>query len=54
MNAIEVIMTARIRMRAPISAASRIGNPASRCSLANSTIRMPFFAAKAISTTMPI
>ena len=32
----------------------RIGMPASRCSLANSTIRMPFFAASAISTTRPI
>ena len=35
-------------------AGSRIDMPASRCSLANSTIRMPFLAASAISTTRPI
>ena len=54
MNAIEVIITARIRILAPITAASRIDSPASRCSLANSTIRIPFLAANEISTTMPI
>ena len=53
-KAIEVIITARNRIRAPRVAASTIDNPASRCSLANSTIRMPFFAASAISTTKPI
>ncbi len=54
MKAIEVIITARNRMRAPSAAASRIGLAGSRCSLANSTIRMPFLAASAISTTRPI
>jgi len=54
MNAIEVINTARIRILAPSDAASRMESPDSRASLANSTIRMPFFAASAISTTMPI
>ena len=53
MKATEVIITARKRKRAPSTAASRIGRPASRCSFANSTMRMPFFAASAISTTSP-
>ena len=53
-KAIEVIITARNRVFAPSRAASAIGRPASRCSLANSTIRMPFLAARAISTTRPI
>ncbi len=54
MNARLVIMTARNRSREPRIAASWIDLPCSRCSLANSMIRMPFFAARAISTTMPI
>ena len=54
MKAIEVIITARNRICDPSAAASRIESPASRCSLANSTIRMPFLAASAISTTRPI
>ena len=54
MNATDVIITARNRARAPLTAASRMLSPASRRSLANSTIRMPFFAASAISTTRPI
>jgi hypothetical protein len=54
MNAIDVIMTARKRICAPSAAASAMPMPASRCSLANSTIRMPFFAASAINTTRPI
>ncbi len=53
-NATEVIITARNRVRAPSSAASRMPMPSSRRSLANSTIRMPFLAASAISTTKPI
>ncbi len=54
MKATDVIITARNRVRAPSTAASRMLSPASRRSLANSTIRMPFFAASAISTTSPI
>ena len=54
MNAMLVIITARNRVFAPNCAASEIDSPASRRSLANSTIRMPFFAASAISTTRPI
>ena len=38
----------------PSTAASMIDMPCSRRSLANSMIRMPFLAASAISTTMPI
>ena len=54
MKANEVIITGRKRRRAPSVAASSSGTPCSRCSLANSTIRMPFLAARPISTTMPI
>ena len=54
MKAKLVIITGRKRSRAPSIAASVIDRPRSRCSLANSTIRMPFLAASAISTTMPI
>ncbi len=54
MKAKEVIITERKRMRAPFVAASTMEEPCSRCSLANSTIRMPFLAARAISTTRPI
>jgi hypothetical protein len=53
-KAMEVIITARNRILAPSTAASRKGMPFSRCSLANSTIKIPFFAASAISTTRPI
>ena len=49
-----VIITARKRSLAPSVAASSTGTPFSRCSLANSTMRMAFFAASAIRTTMPI
>ena len=38
----------------PVSCRVRRATPCSRFSLANSTIRMPFFAASPISTTMPI
>ena len=54
MKAMLVIITARNRVCAPSRAASFNGLPASRCSLANSTMRMPFLAASAISTTRPI
>ena len=54
MKANEVIITGRKRRRAPSVAASSRGTPCSRRSFANSTIRMPFFAASPISTTMPI
>ncbi len=54
MNAKLVIITARKRSRAPSIAASSIERPCSRRSLAYSTIRMPFLAASAISTTRPI
>ncbi len=47
MNANEVIMTGRNRRRAPSVAASSKGTPLSLCSFANSTMRMPFFAANA-------
>ena len=54
-KAMEVIITARNRSRAPSIAASRMERwRCSRASLANSMIRMPFFAASAISTTRPI
>ena len=46
MNANEVIITGRNRRRAPSVAAISKGTPCSRRSFANSTIRMPFFAAK--------
>jgi hypothetical protein len=54
MKAKEVTITGRKRRRAPSVAASRSGTPCARRSFANSTIRMPFFAASPISTTMPI
>ena len=50
----EVVITARKRVRAHSIAASVIGSPCSRRALANSTIRMAFFAASAIRTTRPI
>ena len=45
--------TARNRMLAPSMAESITDTPSARRSLANSTIRMPFLAASAISTTSP-
>jgi len=54
MKASDVIITGRKRRRAPSVAASSNGTPRSRCSFANSTMRMPFFAASPISTIMPI
>ena len=54
MKAKLVIITGRKRSRAPSIAASAIDDPSSRLALANSTIRMPFLLASAISTTMPI
>ena len=54
MKAKLVIITARKRVRAPSIAASAIAMPSSRRALANSTIRIAFFAASAISTTRPI
>ena len=54
MKAKDVIITGRNRSLAPSVAASSNGMPSARRSLANSTMRMPFFAANPISTTMPI
>ena len=54
MKANDVIMTARKRRLAALMAAATISSPCRRCSMANSTIRMAFLAASAISTTMPI
>lgn len=50
----DVIITARKRRRAPRVAASSMVAPRARASIANSTIRMAFFAASAMSTTTPI
>jgi len=54
MKAKEVIRIGRRRRRAPSIAASTSGLPRSYASLANSTIRMAFFAASPISITSPI
>jgi hypothetical protein len=54
MKAKLVISTGRMRSRAPFTAASSSGTPFSRSSLANSTMRMAFLLARAMSTTMPI
>ena len=54
MKAKLVIITGRKRWRAPTMAASAIGMPSSRRSLAKATIRIAFFAARPMSTTMPI
>lgn len=54
MKASAVISTARKRWRAPATAASTIDRPSARCSRANSTIRMAFFAARPTSSTSPI
>ena len=49
MKAIDVIITARNRNSAPSVAASWMLSPRSCCSLANSIIKIPFFAASAIA-----
>ena len=54
MKANAVIRIGRKRRRADSSAASSSGAPASCFALANSTIRMAFFAARPISITRPI
>ena len=54
MNANEVIRIGRNRKRAPSSAASTRFIPSSYLSLANSTIRIAFLAARPISITNPI
>ena len=54
MKASEVIRIGRRRRRAPSMAASASGLPFSNSSLANSTIRIAFLAARPISITRPI
>jgi len=54
MNAIEVISNGRRRKRAPSNAASNKSRPFSNSVLANSTIRIAFFAASPITTMRPI
>jgi hypothetical protein len=54
MKAKLVIITGRNRKLAASMAAATMSLPCSRCSTANATIRMPFLAASAISTTNPI
>ena len=54
MNAKDVIKIGRRRSLAPSSAASAKGFPCSYCSLANSTMRIAFLAAKPMSMTSPI
>jgi len=54
MNANEVIRTGRKRSLAPSSAASTSGRPFSSSPLANSTMRIAFFAARPMSITSPI
>ena len=54
MKANEVIRMGRSRRRAPAIAASINGVPRSYSSLANSTMRIAFFAARPISMTSPI
>ncbi len=54
MKAIEVIIIGRKRNRAASTAASINGRPASYRVLANSTIKMAFFAESPISVTSPI
>jgi hypothetical protein len=54
MKANEVMRIGRSRIRAASTAASTIDRPSSRRSLANSTMRMAFFAARPISVTIPI
>ena len=51
---IEVIRMGRKRYLAASTAASRMPRPLARCSLANSTIKMAFLLARAMSSTMPI
>ena len=54
MKANEVIRMGRKRKRAPSSAASIKSRPFSNSALANSTIKIAFFAARPISTISPI
>src|SRR2546427_10833430 len=54
MKANEVIRMGRKRKRAPSRAASIRSRPFSNSALANSTIRIAFFAARPISTISPI
>ena len=54
MKAKEVIKMGRRRIRAPVSAASTRGLPFSYSSLANSTMRIAFLAARPMSITRPI
>jgi hypothetical protein len=49
-----VIITARKRCSAPVRAASAMDCPSSRSSRANPTIRIAFFAATPIRSTMAI
>ena len=49
-----VIMTGRMRMRAPAIAASSTEAPRACSSMANSTIKIAFLLASAMRTTMPI
>ena len=53
MKANDVIRIGRSRTLAPSSAAVTASAPASRRALANSTIRIAFFAARPISITIP-
>ncbi len=54
MKAKEVIRIGRSRSFAPVSAASATGLPRSYSILANSTMRIAFFAARPMSMTRPI
>jgi hypothetical protein len=54
MKAIDVITIGRSRSRQASMVASRTGMPFSRCTLANSTIRIAFLLASPTSTTKPI
>ena len=54
MKASDVIITGRKRRRAPSVAASSRGTPRSLSCFANSTMRIPFFAANPMSTIIPI
>ncbi|MNI37669.1 hypothetical protein D3C73_917710 [compost metagenome] len=54
MNANDVIRIGRKRRRAASMVASRRVLPAARCSTANSTIRIAFFAARPITVIRPI
>ena len=54
MNANDVIKIGRSRVRAARTAASQRLSPSSSACLANSTIKIAFFAARPMSTTKPI